>query len=428
MSTKSAKQGFSSYQILIIAILALLQFTIVLDFMVIAPLGALLMKILSISPSKFGLVVSAYAFSAGISGLLAAGFADKYDRKKLLLFFYSGFILGTILCALAPNYELLLVGRIVTGLFGGVVGSVSMAIITDLFSFEMRGRVMGTVQMGFAVSQIAGIPIGIYLANNMGWHAPFWLVIIISGIVAIMIIQGMKAVDKHLENRVEHNAVRHLLATVKDRNYLLAFGTTALLSIGGFLMMPFSSAFLVNNVGIDQEHLPLIFVATGLSSMFIMPLVGRLSDKVGKLTMFSIGTFIAAITVVVYTNLGISPMWLVVVVNIILFAGIMSRMIPATALMTAIPSMKDRGAFMGINASTQQIAGGIASVIAGMVIVQANSDAPLQHFDWLGYLCVAIMFICLFLMTKVNALVKAKHAKPVENMATPVEEAVIAGH
>ena len=166
---------FDSYQKGVIALLAIVQFTIVLDFMVMAPLGDLLMKTLHLSATQFASAVSAYAFSAGAAGLLAAGFADRYDRKKLLLFFYTGFIGGTILCGTATSYEWLLMGRIITGLFAGVLGSVSMAIVTDLFSFEQRGQVMGFVQMAFAVSQVAGIPIGLFLANISDWHAPFLL-------------------------------------------------------------------------------------------------------------------------------------------------------------------------------------------------------------------------------------------------------------
>ena len=167
---------FTRYQQFIIAILAILHFTIILDFMVLSPLGAQLLKELNITTTQFGWVVSAYAFSAGASGLLAAGFADKFDRKKLLLFFYAGFIVGTLLCGIAPDYQFLLAARIVTGVFGGVIGSISFAIITDLFKMEVRGRVMGFVQMAFASSQVMGLPIGLYLANQWGWHAPFLLI------------------------------------------------------------------------------------------------------------------------------------------------------------------------------------------------------------------------------------------------------------
>ena len=178
MDNPISQTKFTSYQAFIVAILAILQFTVVLDFMVLSPLGAILMPELKILPSEFGLVVSAYAFSAGASGLLAAGFADKFDRKKILVFFYTGFVLGTLFCALAPNYELLLAARIVTGLFGGVISSISFAIISDLFAMQLRGRVMGFVQMAFGVSQVLGITIGLWLANNYGWHSPFMMIVI----------------------------------------------------------------------------------------------------------------------------------------------------------------------------------------------------------------------------------------------------------
>ena len=168
---------FTRYQKFIVAVLAFLQFTIILDFMIISPLGALLLRDLHVTTAQFGLVVSAYAFSAGASGLLAAGFADKFDRKRLLLFFYAGFLLGTLLCGVADSYAFLLGARIVTGVFGGVIGSICMAIIADLFPLEMRGRVMGTVQTAFAASQVMGLPLGVFLSNRWGWHAPFIMIV-----------------------------------------------------------------------------------------------------------------------------------------------------------------------------------------------------------------------------------------------------------
>lgn len=199
-TTKKGKenQAFNNYQIFVVALLAILQFSIVLDFMVLSPLGAQLMQELDVTTAQFGWVVSAYAFSAGFSGILAAGFADKFDRKKLLLFFYTGFIVGTFLCGLAPDYHLLLGARIVTGLFGGVIGSISFAIITDLFALEVRGRVMGFVQMAFSVSQIMGIPAGLYLANHWGWHAPFLMITGVSLLVYLSIWMYLKPIDAHL--------------------------------------------------------------------------------------------------------------------------------------------------------------------------------------------------------------------------------------
>ncbi len=171
------QRGFSRYQSLLIALLAFVAVHHHLDFTIMSPLGAILMPALDITAGQFGVAVSAYAFSAGISGILAAGFADRFDRKRLLLFFYVGFTLGTLLCALAPNYHLLLLGRIVTGLFGGVIGSVVLAIVTDLFPLHLRGRVMGFVQTAFAASQVLGIPAGLFLANHWNWHVAFGAIV-----------------------------------------------------------------------------------------------------------------------------------------------------------------------------------------------------------------------------------------------------------
>jgi predicted MFS family arabinose efflux permease len=170
---KTPAPPFSGYQKTVVAMLAFLQFAVILDFMIMSPLGALIMPDLKITTAQFGLVVSAYAFSAGASGLLTAGFADRYDRKKLLLFFYTGFIVGTVWCGLAQSFESLLAARVFTGLFGGVIGSVVLAIATDLFPPQMRGRVMGLIQTAFAASQVLGIPAGIYLSNQWNWHVPF---------------------------------------------------------------------------------------------------------------------------------------------------------------------------------------------------------------------------------------------------------------
>src|SRR5579872_6261107 len=177
------RRGFSRYQSILVALLALVQFTIIIDFMIMSPLGAIIMPALDISPAQFGLAVSAYAFSAGISGVLAAGFADRFDRKRLLLFFYAGFVVGTALCTVAPNYHVLMLGRIVTGLFGGVVGSVVIAIVTDLFPLQLRGRVMGYVQTAFAASQVLGIPVGLFLANRWNWHVGFGAIVLLAIIV-----------------------------------------------------------------------------------------------------------------------------------------------------------------------------------------------------------------------------------------------------
>jgi predicted MFS family arabinose efflux permease len=396
---------FTSYQIFMIAILAILQFTVILDFMVLSPLGAVLMEQLQIVPSQFGLVVSAYAFSAGASGLMAAGFADTFDRKRLLLFFYTGFIVGTLLCGLAGDYHSLLIARVITGLFGGVISSISYAIIADLFALEVRGRVMGFVQMAFAASQVLGIPIGLLLAEHFGWHSSFLMIVGISLIVGVLIVVYMKPITAHLHTRPEANAFSHLIHTLSQPRYLLAFATTTLLATGGFMLMPFGSAFAIYNLGVRMPELPLVYGVTGVFSIVFGPLIGRYSDRIGKYRTFCIGSVITILMVAVYNNLGLTPLWIVIALNVVIFVGVSSRMIPASALMTAIPRLQDRGAFMSINSSVQQISGGIGSAIAGLIVIQ-NGSSAIERYDTLGYIVIAAMIIAMVMMYFVNRMVK----------------------
>ncbi len=402
-----APARFTAYQKFMVAVLAFLQFTIVLDFMILSPLGALLMRDLHIPAARFGVVVSVYAFSAGASGLLAAGFADRFDRKRLLLFFYSGFVLGTFLCSVAPSYGFLLFARMVTGLFGGVIGSISFAIIADLFPLAARGRVMGVVQTAFAASQVMGLPLGLYLSNRWGWHAPFGMIVAVSTAVGVVIAVKMRPVTGHLGLQKPGGPFAHVLATLANSTYLRTFGMTTLLVTGGFMLMPFGSAFSVHNMGIPLEKLPVLYMATGVCSIIAGPLVGRLSDRIGKYPVFVGGTAIAMVMVLVFTRFGVTPLPIVIVANIILFVGITSRMISASALISAVPAPADRGAFMSVNASIQQISGGVAAFAAGLIVTE-GADGRLLRYDVLGDVVVTGMLITVLMLRYINRIVMAK--------------------
>jgi predicted MFS family arabinose efflux permease len=403
----SKEKLFSSYQIFIMSVLAILQFAIVLDFMILSPLGAQLMPHLNISTAQFGLVVSAYALSAGASGLLSAGFSDQFDRKKMLLFFFAGFILGTFLCGIAPSYPLLLAARVITGIFGGVIGSVSFAIITDLFEVHVRGRVMGTVQMAFAVSQVLGLPAGLYLSNLWGWHAPFLMIVALALPLWALIYYKMNPVNAHLALQKDHSGFRHLLNTVSKPFYLRAFSATTLLATGGFMLMPFGAAYAVNNLGIHLTDLPMIYLVTGICSMIAGPLIGRLTDKIGSFQVFAGGTSLSIVLVLVYCNLGITPVWQIIILNAVLFVGITARMISSSALMSIVPDPADRGAFMGVNSSVSQISGGIASGIAGLIIHQ-DASGHLENYPLLGGTVAVSMIVCMGLLYGINLAVRMR--------------------
>lgn len=403
--------SFSRYENFLVALLSFLQFTIILDFMIMSPLGAVLMPALHITPAQFGVVVSVYAFSAGTSGLLAAGFADRFDRKKLLLFFYTGFVLGTLLCGVVTTYPLLVAARLITGIFGGVIGSIVFAIITDLFPLEKRGRVMGFVQAAFAGSQILGLPAGIYFSNLWGWHAPFLMIVAVSFVAGLAIVRYLQPIDGHLKLQKNDGAFRHLINTVVKPKHLWAFSATGLLTVGGFMLMPFGSAFTVNNLGIHVDKLPLIYLVSGIFSIVMGPFAGRMCDRFGSFRVFVFGTFMSILMVSIYTHMTTSPLWLVMLVNVVMFVGVFSRMVPSQTLTSAIPDPANRGAFMSVNSSLQQFAGGLASILAGLIVTEA-ADGKLEHFEKIGYVVSISSLITLYFMWRIYKMIANKPAPP----------------
>jgi len=396
---------FTRYQTWVIALLVFLQFTVILDFTIISPLGVLMMRQLNITPAQFGLAVSVYAFAAGTSGLLAAGFADRFDRKRMLLLFYTGFLVGTLLCGIAHSYQFLLFARTITGIFAGVLGSTVFAITTDLFVYQMRGRVMGFLQTSFAASSIIGIPLGLYLSGRWSWNAPFLMIVPIGVVVGVAAARFLQPIDAHLTLQTDRSALHHLWHTLSTPRYLQGIATVCLLATGAFILMPYSSTFAVNNLGLTIKQLPPLYTITGLCSIVAGPLIGRASDAYGKFRVFCFGCAATSIMVLIYTHLGVTPIGLVILVNCLLFVGVSSRMISSSALLSAIPSPTDRGSYMSISSSVQQISGGTAAVIGGTIVSESATGA-LEHFDIVGYLLVGTTLITLFMMYFINQRVQ----------------------
>lgn len=267
---------------------------------------------------------------------------------------------------------------------------------------------MGFMQMGFGLSQIVGIPLSLFIADMYHWQTPFYLIVGLSVGMLLAILLALKPINAHLALKRENSAFKHLLATIKNRNYRIGFMATAFMSLGGYFMMPWGSAFAVNNVGISQKELPLLFMIVGISTFMIMPLIGILADKINKFQLFMIASLMMIGSVLVYVHLGETSLFVLIVVNIFMMGGIMARMVPSQALTTSVPEAKDRGAFMSINASLQQMAGGVAAMIGGKIVRQYSPSAPLMNFDLLGYVVIAVIIINIYLTYRVYDYVKSK--------------------
>ena len=389
---------------IILLLLAAINFTHILDFMIMMPLGNYLMPYFNISSQQFSMLVAAYTFSAGISGFLAAFFVDRFDRKKVLLVGYTGFLIGTLFCALSPTYAVLLLSRIVAGIFGGLIGAQVLSIVADLVPYERRGTAMGIIMAAFSVASVFGVPFSLYLSNIFNWHGPFFFVAGLGALLLPFLIKYLPKMDGHLTavNQVKVNPLVLLKDILQNRNQVLALLLSATIMLGHFMIIPFLNPFLEFNKGFSKTQTPIVYMVGGALTLFASPLLGKVADKVGKHRLFIFMALTATIPIAIITNLPTVPFYMVLVVTGFWFVVSSGRTIPAQAIISNVVSSERRGSFMSINSSVQQIFVGLASVIAGLVVVKTPSNA-IQHYEITGYISIAVTLLSILVITKLNA-------------------------
>ncbi|MFN5475342.1 MAG: MFS transporter [Sphingobacteriales bacterium] len=384
----------------ILFLLAALNFTHILDFMIMMPLGNYLMPYFKINPRQFSLLVGAYTLSAAVSGFAAAFFVDKFDRKKFLLFAYGGFLIGTLFCGIAPNYPLLLMARIFAGLFGGMIGAQVLSIISDIFPYEERGKAMGSVMSAFAVASTLGVPFALYIANAFSWHAPFIFVVILGLAIYPFLYRYIPAMDKHLKQQKEHGPFYALQQVTGDSKQMLALLFSFLMMMGHFLIIPFINPFMEFNRGYSKMQTPMIYLAGGAASFIAANILGLWADKYGKLRVFVSCLVLSLGMVMLITHLPQVPFPIVLSFFGIWFVFSTGRAVTAQAMLSNVVPAAQRGSFMSFNSSVQQLGTSTASFVAGMVVT-AGADGKLVHYGWLGWLSVAVLLVCLAVGMKI---------------------------
>ncbi len=381
----------------ILLILAAINFTHILDFMVMMPLGNFLMPYFKINPQQFSIVVASYSLSAFVSGLIAAFFVDRFDRKKILLFGYTGFVIGTICCGIAPNYILLLLARIIAGLFGGLIGAQVLSIVADTFSYERRGQAMGILISAFSVASIIGVPFALFLAEGISWHAPFIFIGLLGAVIIPFISKYLPAMNKHLDATAERVKPMELLNSIfTNKQQRRALFLSGGLMLGHFLIIPFLNPFMELNVGFTSTQRNLVYMVGGICSFFSAPLIGKLADKYGKHKIFYIFAVVSLIPVFLITNMPPIKYYFVLMVTGIWFALTTGRTIPAQAIITNVVHPEQRGSFMSFNSSFQQMFTGLASLIAGFIVIE-GADHKIHNYPLVGYLSIAVIFACIFI-------------------------------
>ncbi len=376
--------------------LAGIQFTHILDFMIMMPLGPQFTSVFGISDAKFAVLVSSYNLAAGVSGLLAATYLDKFDRKKLLLTLYTLFGLATLACGLAPTYNALIAARVLAGVFGGVLSAQSQTIVADVIPFERRGRAMSIVMTSFSVAVVAGVPSGLYLSAHFSWHAPFIAIATLVGILAMGALLTLPPLRGHLNMGRKSSAWRNIQQVLMDPNHLKAFVFSALMMFAGFTVIPFITIYLEANVGWRTEQLPIIYLCGGVASMAGARFIGRLTDSQGKVKVFRWMAVLVIFPLVATTLTQGLPMWAVVIVSTTMFTCMSGRMIPGMAIVTSAANPVLRGTFMALNSSVQAAAMGTAAFVGGYVISR-DAQNMVQHY-WVSALIGACASVAALVM------------------------------
>lgn len=383
----------SNKERIILLLLAALNFTHILDFMIMMPLGNFLMPYFNITAGQFSSVVAAYTFSAGTSGFLAAFFVDNFDRKKVLLFGYVGFLLGTLCCAIAPTYELLLAARIFAGVFGGIIGAQVLAIVADLIPYERRAAAMGMIMAAFSVASVFGVPFSLYLSNQFGWHSPFFFIAGVGTLLIPLLIRYIPRMDQHIKTHTKRiSPIELVRGVVSDNNQLIALLLSGTIMLGHFLIVPFLNPFLEFNMGFSKSQTPLMYLVGGALTLFTSPIIGRIADKTGKYKLFTIMVLLGLLPIAFITNMPHVPFYLVLCVTGFWFIVSSGRGIPVQAMVSNVVPAERRGSFMSFNSSVQQLFVGSASLIAGYIVEKAP-DNKILHFSTTGYLSIALL-IC----------------------------------
>lgn len=393
---------------LLLLLLAAAMFTHILDFMIMMPLGPQLLSIFHITPFEFSLLVGSYSLTAGIAGFFGAFLIDRYDRRNSLIFIYAGFSIGTLACAFAPTYEILLLARSLAGTFGGVLGALVLSMVSEAIPLERRAKAIGTVMASFGVASVAGVPLGLFIASHSSWHAPFILLGSISLVITIMMVLYIPSMTRHKQT-TPHSPRQVLTQIFGNKNTRLGLTFSSVLMMGHFMIIPLYATYMVGNVGFSKSQLAYLYLVGGTCTMIFSPWVGRMADKHGRLKIFTIFGSLVIIPILLITNLTSISLLIALFITAIFFIFSNGRMVPSTTMETALVSPDLRGSYMSIRSAVQQFSSGIATFIAGMIIQEKPSlinlgEKALVNYQYVGFIAVFFSLLSLYVARKLTVV------------------------
>lgn len=398
---------------IVLITLAAIQFTNIVDFMIMMPMGDLLKRDLHINPTGFGWLVSAYGLAAGITAFIGVFYLDSLDRKRALLVAYLGFILGTLSSAIVPtttnlelNYALFIATRVFTGFTGGLLGGLVMSIVADVFPMERRGRAMATITLAFSFASVVGVPISLMLVDlfDGNWHVPFYLVAGLA--VPFWILAGiyLPRLRDHLDTSKKFQPLETISYTFSNPAQRSALLFTILLVLGQFTIISMLAPFMISNVKLEQEEVKYMYLVGGLCTVVSSILIGKFVDKLGRFRVFQFFALVSIVPIFVNTHLSETPLLLVLVLSGIFFIFVTGRMIPANTIVSGVVNPKYRAGFMSLNSAAQSLASGASAAIAGMIVVQPDVNGPMYHYDTVGYVAISFTFLAVLVMIRLKKI------------------------
>jgi len=368
--------------------LASIQFTSVLDFMIMMPLGPQLTELFGISAGEFGFLVSAYTFAAGLSGLLAATYIDRFGRKRMMLTLYPLFGVAALACSFAPTFAWLMLARVASGFFGGVLMALSQTIVAEVIPFERRGRAMGVVMTSFSVATVAGVPLSLFLASHFNWHAPFLAIALMVSVCALGAAKTLPSLKGHLAAHPIGDSAPSMLANLRlvlvDPNHLRAYAMSSSMVFAGFVVIPYITLYLQGNAGFKPEQIPYVYLTGGICTLISARFIGHWSDRAGKAYAFRRLALLMPLPLLAMTLSADLPMVGVLLVSSMLFVVMSGRMIPGMALIGASADPRRRGSFMTLNSAVQSLAMGLAALVGGQILGR-DGNGHLTHY-WMAAL------------------------------------------
>lgn len=375
------------------------MFTHIMDSMIMMPLGDVFMKEFSLSPQQFSFLIGAYAIGAFISNLSGIFILDLFDRRKALLFVYSGFLIGTFVCGLCNSYETLVLVRFLTGIFGGLNGALVFSIVSDIFAYKERGKAMGIVMGGFSAAAALGVPLGLFFSYNYSWSYAFYFIALFGLPVLLTILFVFPPIVKHMQGEMKFTKLERVKFIIQDRNQVngLLFG--CILIFGHMIIIPFIAPYMLRNIGFTESQLILMYLIGGSLTVFTSPFFGKLVDRFGALRFYTIILFVSFIPTLWVTHMVTTSVYVALLATSLFFVFGSGRVIAPQAMISGVISSETRGSFMSFKAAIQQLAIFLASLISGSIVKEA-ADGTFINYNYVGYVAVAALLCTFFFAGK----------------------------